>query len=109
MSVSLSLGITRVHQSLSNTSKMASKRVGLKDTIESTTKYVVKQTSKSLSIYEDTELFIEKEVKMKWKDINDILLGTSEENLEDRRVNINIHKFTCTELHAGIPHFHAKT
>lgn len=43
-------------------------------------------------IYEDTKLFIEKDIKMKWKDINDTLWGTFEEDMEDRKVYVNIHK-----------------
>ena len=46
----------------------------------------------SLPIYEDTKLFIDKDIKMKWQDINDTFLGTFEENMEDRRVYVNIHK-----------------
>jgi len=71
---------------------MASKRVGSKDIIESTTGDVVEKVSMSLPIYEDTKLFIDKEIKITWKDINDIFLGTFEENLEDRRVSVSIHK-----------------
>jgi len=72
---------------------MASKREGLKDTVESATRDVVEKVSMSLPIYEDTKLFIDKDIKMKWKDINDTFLGTFEEDLEDRRVYVNIHKF----------------
>lgn len=46
----------------------------------------------SLPIYEDTKLFIDKEINMKWQDMNGTFLGTFEENLEDRRVYVNIHK-----------------
>ena len=79
---------------------MASKRACSKDTIESTTRYVVEKVSISLSIYEDTKLFIDKEIKITWKEINDIFSGTFEENLEDRRVYVNIHNsslywFSC--------------
>jgi len=45
-----------------------------------------------LPIYEDTKLLIDKEIKIKWQDINNIFLGTFDENLEERRVYVNIHK-----------------
>lgn len=92
MSVSLSPGILGVFLPLSNTGSMASKRSRSKDTVESATGDVVEQVSMRFPIYEDTNLFIDKEIKMKWKDINDISLGTFEENLEDRRIYVNIHK-----------------
>lgn len=88
----MSPSITGVHQSLSSTCTMASKRAGSKDTIKSTIGDVVEQVSMSLPIYEDIKLFIEKEIKIKWQDINDIFLGTFEENMEDCRVYVNIHK-----------------
>jgi len=66
MSVALSPSITGVRQSLSSIGTMVSKRAGLKDTVESVTGDVVEQVSMSLPIYEDTKLFIDKEIKMKW-------------------------------------------
>jgi len=45
---------------------MDSKRGGSKDTIETTTGDVVKKMSMSLPIYEDTKLFMDKEINMKW-------------------------------------------
>lgn len=92
MSVALSPSITGVHESLNSTGTMASKRVGLKDTIESTTEDMVKKMSMGLLMYEETRLLIDKENKIIWEDINHIFLGTFEENLEDRRVYVNIHK-----------------
>lgn len=44
---------------------MTSKGAGLNDTIESATGDAVEQVSMSLLIYEDTKLFIEKDIKMK--------------------------------------------
>jgi len=43
-------------------------------------------------IYEDTKLFIGKEIKMKWQDINDTFSSIFEVNVEDCRVYVNIHK-----------------
>jgi len=89
---------------------MASKREGSNDTVESTTRDVVEQVYMSLPIYEDTNFFIDKEIKIKWQDINDIFSGTFEENMEDHKVYVNIHKsglywvacryptFPCTDM-----------
>jgi len=46
---------------------MASRRAESKDTIESATRDAVEQVSMRLLIYEDTKLFIDKDIKMKWK------------------------------------------
>lgn len=66
MSFSLFLGIIGVSHSLSSTCIMASKRAGPKDIVESEIRDVVEKVSMSLLIYEDTKLFINKEIKMKW-------------------------------------------
>lgn len=66
MSVVMSLGIIGVRLPLSITSTMASKRAGSKDTIESATGDAVEKVSMRLPIYEDTKLFIDKDIKMKW-------------------------------------------
>lgn len=68
MIFSLFTGITGVLPSLYNIYTMDSKRGGSKDPIESETGDAVKQVSMGFPIYEDTNLFIEKEIKMKWKD-----------------------------------------
>lgn len=109
MSFSMALGITRVRFFLSSTSTMASKRAGSKDTVESENGDAIEKLSMSLPIYEHTKLFIDKEIKMKWKDINDTFSSTFEENLEDCRVYFNIQKsglywIACTYLA-----FHART
>lgn len=46
----------------------------------------------SLLVYTDTHLFIEKDIKISWQDINTIFADGFEENLEDRQVYVNIHK-----------------
>lgn len=84
---------------------MASKRVGSKGTIESTSWDVVKQVYMNLPIYEDTKLFIDKEIKIKWQDINDIISDTFEENLENRRVYVNIHKSGLYRVACRCPTF----
>lgn len=92
MNVSMSLGIIGVHQSLSNIITMDSKKAGSKDTVESSTRDVVEQGSMSLPVYIDTHLFIKKDIKITWKDINTIFSCSFEENIEDRQVYVNIHK-----------------
>jgi len=71
---------------------MASKRVESKDTIEREIGDMFEQISMSFPIYEDTMLFIYKDIKIKWKNINGIFSSTFEDNLEDHRVYVNIHK-----------------
>lgn len=98
-------GITSVQQSLSSIGTMASKRVGSKDTIGSATGDVVEQMSMRLPIYEDTKIFIDKGIKMKWQGIKDIFSGTFEENLEDRKDYVNIHKFGLYRIACRYPTF----
>ena len=50
---------------------MASKRAASKDTVGSETRDAVEQVSMGLPVYEDTKLVIDRNIKMKWKDIND--------------------------------------
>lgn len=47
----------------------------------------------SLLIYEDTKLLLDKDIKLKWQEVNEAFTGTFEEDLEDRQVYMNIHKF----------------
>jgi len=71
----------------------------------------------SLPIYKDTKLIIDKYIKMKWKEVNAIFLGTFGKDLEDYKVYVNIHKsglyriqckyraFPCTYMiHSIISH-----
>lgn len=62
---------------------MASKRVGSKDTDRSATGLTVERVFASLLIYEDTKLILEKEIKLKWQEVNDAFVGTFGEDLED--------------------------
>lgn len=50
--------------SLNNTHTMPSKKAGSKKTIKSATGDAVEQVSMSLPIYEDTKLFVDKDIKM---------------------------------------------
>lgn len=63
---------------------MGSKRAGLKDTDGSATGVAIKRMSSSLLIYGDTKLILDKDIKMKWKEVNDAFIGTFLEDLKDR-------------------------
>lgn len=63
MNVALSPDPSGVHLPLSSTGSMASKRAGSKDTDESATGVAVEQVSACLSIYEDTKLFLDKDLQ----------------------------------------------
>jgi len=88
----MSLDITGVHMSLNSLVSMASKRVGSKEINRSATSAAVERVSTSLPIYEDTKMIVEKDIKLKWKEVNDALSGTFGEDLEDRQVYVNIQK-----------------
>lgn len=55
---------------------MTSKRAGSKDTVGDETRDVVEHVSMVLPIYEDTKIFIDRDIKMKWNDTNDTFLAT---------------------------------
>ncbi len=74
MSVPMSPGIVCVCSYLSIIGTMASKRARSKDIIGSGTRDAVEQVSMIFPIYEDTKLFMDIEIKMKWMDINDTFL-----------------------------------
>lgn len=78
--------------SLNSLVSMASKRVGSKEINRSATSAAVERVSTSLPIYEDTKMIVEKDIKLKWKEVNDALSGTFGEDLEDRQVYVNIQK-----------------
>ena len=87
---------------------MASKRTGSQDTDDITTGAVAEQVSSGLPIYEDTKLYRDKDIKIKWQEVNETFTGTFWEDLEDLQVYVNIHKFGLY-LHADTPHSHAQT
>jgi len=72
---------------------MASKREGSKDINGSATGAAVKRVSTSLLIYEDTKMIVDKDINMKWKEVNDSFAGPFGEDLEYRQVYVNKHKF----------------
>lgn len=65
MHVALSQDISGVHLPLSSIRSMASKRARSKDTDRSATGAAVEQVSACLPIYEDTKLFLDKDIKLK--------------------------------------------
>jgi len=67
MSVSMSPGIIGVHPPLNSTCTMASRRAESKDIVESAIGDTVEQMSMSLPIYEETSLYIDEGIKMKWQ------------------------------------------
>ena len=67
MSVSMYIGIKGVHLSLDITITMAFKRGESKDTIESTTWVAAKQVSMILPTYEDIKLFMDKDIKIRYR------------------------------------------
>jgi len=71
---------------------MASKRARSKNTVGSETRDAIEQMSMGLPVYKDTKLVIDRDIKMKWQDINNTFSGTFEEDLENRSVYVNIHK-----------------
>ena len=71
---------------------MVSKRVISKDIVESSIGDVVEQVSMDLVFYANTQLFIEKDMKITWQEIKDIFARIFKEYLEDRQVYVKIHK-----------------
>lgn len=63
----MSPGTSVVEKSLNNIDIMVSKRAGLKDTIESITRDMVEHVKIKFPIYADTQLFVEKGMKITWK------------------------------------------
>ena len=88
----MSPSIVGVCLSLSSTGTMASKRARSKNTVGSETRDAIEQMSMGLPVYKDTKLVIDRDIKMKWQDINNTFSGTFEEDLENRSVYVNIHK-----------------
>lgn len=70
---------------------MVSKRVSWKDTVESSTGEAIEQVLVNFLVYAYTQMFIEKDMKLKWDDIKDIFVEDFKEDLEDSHVYINIH------------------
>jgi len=92
MHVALSLDLSGVNPPFSGTGPMASKRARSKDIERSATGAVVEQVSTCLPIYEDTKLFLDKDINLKWKEVNEAFTSLA-----------------CTGLHANTSRFHART
>ena len=71
---------------------MDSKRIGSEETNGVAAGAEVEQVSSSLSIYEDTKQYLDKDIKLKWKEVNETFIGNFWEYLEDFQVYANIHK-----------------
>jgi len=71
---------------------LSSKRIGSQDTDGVAAGAVVGQGSSTLSIYEDTMLYLEKDIKLKWKEVNETFAGSFGEYLEYCWVYMNIQK-----------------
>lgn len=72
---------------------MASKRAGSKDIDKSATREKVERVSTSLPIYEDTKMILDKDIKLKWKEVNDAFAVIFREDLKDHQVYVNVHKY----------------
>ena len=71
---------------------MASKREGSQDTDGVAAGTTVEHVSSRMPIYEDAKLYLDKDIKLKWQEVNETFAGTFGEHLEDRQVYVNIHK-----------------
>ena len=78
--------------------------------------------SSNLLIYEDKKLYLDKDIKMKWQEVNETFTCTFGEDLEDHQVYVNIHKsnlyqiacryivFPCTDMiHLIVSHIDPET
>jgi len=79
--------------------------LGSNDTDRSATGATVERVSTSLPIYEDTKLIVGKEIKLKWKEVNDAFVGTFWEDLEDCQVYVKIHKSGLYQIACRYPVF----
>jgi len=62
---------------------MASKRTGSQDTDGIVAISTVEQMSSSMLIYEDMKLYLDKDIKWKWKEVNEKFTRTFLEDVED--------------------------
>ena len=70
---------------------MASKRTGSQDADGNAAGATVEKVSSILPIYEDTKLYLDRDIKMKWQEVNETFADTFGEHLEDHQVYMNIH------------------
>ena len=61
--------------------------------------------SSSLLIYEDTKLYLDKDIKLKWQEVNESFARIFEEDLKDPQVYVNIHKFGLYHITCRYPAF----
>lgn len=92
MHVALCLDLAGFRLALSILGLMSSKRTESKEIDGSAIGVVVERLSTRLQIYEDTNLILDKDIKMKWQEVNDTFVGTFREELKDHQVYVNIHK-----------------
>ena len=69
------------------------------------TRAAVEQVSSGLPIYEDTKLYLDKDIKLKWQEVNETFAGTFGEHLEDQKVYVNIHKSGLYRIACKYPTF----
>lgn len=94
MHVALSPNLVGIHPPLSILGSMISKGAGSKETNGNSTGAVVERVSIIMFIYEDTKLIMDKDIKLKWQEVNDVFVGIFGEYLEDYQVYVNIHEFS---------------
>lgn len=56
-------------------------------------------------MYTNTHLFIQKDIKITWKDITNTFSGTFKENMDDWQVYVNIHKLGLFKVACRFPVF----
>jgi len=92
MHVALSLVLTSFHLPLRSSGSMASKRARSKNTNGSAIGVAIERVSASLPIYQDSKVIVDKNINLKWQEINDEFVGTFGDDLRDYQVYMNIHK-----------------
>lgn len=105
MHVTLSPDLSSVHPPLISIGSMASKISGSKDTDGSAVGAVVEHVFARLPIYEDTKLFLDKDINMKWQEVNEAFTVTFGEDLEDHQVYVNIQKSGLYRIACRYPAF----
>lgn len=84
---------------------MASKRTGSQNTIGMATGATTEQVSSGLPIYEDTQLYLDKDIKLKWQEVNETFACNFREYLEDRQIYVNFHKSGLYRIACRYPTF----
>jgi len=105
----LSLYLSDVHPHLSSIWWIASKRVGSQDTDGNAARAAVERVSSSLLIYEDTKLFLDKDIEMKCQEVNEHLQDLLKKTSNTVRCMWTFTSPACIELHANTLRSHAWT